>query len=155
MIMRVMKLSFLHSRNLAAFVCVYKLVIALGRFSYRVGGIKVCFQFRFRVAETKRYRARTRNERNEPFYNLTGIRKTRSSSSTMARTSSGCNWRFYRVVKLQCCELSNCSVLALQNHHSGIARTRQKRILTVCTFFVQTDVSLVRCWCMGHCDVVV
>ena len=57
---RILKLTFLHSRNLAAFVCVYKLVIALGRFSYRVGGIKVCFQFRFRVAETKRYCARRR-----------------------------------------------------------------------------------------------
>ena len=40
---RILKLTFLHSRNLAAFVCVYKFVIALGRFSNRVGGIKVCF----------------------------------------------------------------------------------------------------------------
>ena len=46
-IRRILKLTFLHARNLAAFVCVYKLVIAVGRFGYRAGGIKVCHTLLF------------------------------------------------------------------------------------------------------------
>ena len=152
---RILKLTFLHSRNLAAFVCVYKLVIALGRFTYRVGGIKVCLDHAFMCrGKMKRLRPQKISPRRVKYVQqTTGKRETRSSGSTMACTSSWCNRRFYRVVKLQCCELSNCSVLAFKNHHSWIACTRQKRILTVFTFFVQTNVSLVCSWCVGHCHV--